>query len=491
MSSRRSLVKGFLSFSIGPWLSALVAFVTTPLITWLLSPEEFGRGSLFLTAYGLLITMVLLGFDGAYVRYFHQYNDSRERASSLLLTFLVTPLTTVFLFSLFLGLFKEEISFLLTGTSDNAGSMMLFLGLLLLVGVLQRFALLIVRMQQKGVLFSLLTLLNSLANAGFIIGYSLLVRKDFNAMLWGRLGGLSLTFLAASLLVERTLWIGFFRKRVTLNASLMKEGFLYGLPLVPAELLTWVLNSMDKIALRSFSSFSEIGLYTAANKLLSALLLLRTSFSMFWVPVAYQKYEDDGDARFFGKVARIMTGLLFLLAMGVILAKDLVVLLLAGEYRGAASVMPFLVFVPTMYTLSEVTMVGINFKKQTHWHIVVSGISVVVNLVGNYLLVPRFGAKGAAIATGGSYIVFFYMRTIVSRRLFPVDYGMVRITVGVILLMSVAFVNTFLPSLWGMAAAGVGIGVLGVLYVHEIRKGFSFGIGILRSRMMRKDLDSR
>ena len=111
--------------------------------------------------------------------------------------------------------------------------------------------------------------------------------------------------------------------------------------------------------------------------------------------------------------------------------------------------------------------------------------------MGNYLLVPRFGAKGAAIATGVSYIVFFYMRTIVSRRLFPVDYGMGRLTVGVILLMSAAVVNTFLPSLWGMAAAGIGIGMLGGLYVHEIRKGFSLGIGILRSRIMRKGSDSR
>ena len=43
-------------------------------------------------------------------------------------------------------------------------------------------------------------------------------------------------------------------------------------------------------------------------------------------------------------------------------------------------------------------------------------VSVLLNLGGNYILIPRYGAEGAAISTCISYIVFFWGRTLLSRK---------------------------------------------------------------------------
>ena len=52
-----------------------------------------------------------------------------------------------------------------------------------------------------------------------------------------------------------------------------------------------------------------------------------------------------------------------LVAVGTIMFKDLIILLLGKDYREASMVIPFLVFMPLMYTISETTVGGIDFKK--------------------------------------------------------------------------------------------------------------------------------
>lgn len=67
---------------------------------------------------------------------------------------------------------------------------------------------------------------------------------------------------------------------------------------------------------------------------------------------------------------------------------------------------PFLAFHPIMYTISEVTVGGLVFKKKSKIQVIVSVVPCVVNFIGNTILVPFYGGRGAAISTGISYILF-------------------------------------------------------------------------------------
>ncbi|HOJ89446.1 MAG TPA: polysaccharide biosynthesis C-terminal domain-containing protein [Pseudothermotoga sp.] len=115
----------------------------------------------------------------------------------------------------------------------------------------------------------------------------------------------------------------------------------------------------------------------------------------------------------------------------------------------------FLILYPIMYTISETTALGINFSKKTYWHIVITGVSAFVNLVGNTMLVPLLGARGAAISTGLSYIIFFTLRTVIAQRYYSVDFDLKRIYVCTFLTVVVAAAGTFLrnPLIYGFLCA--------------------------------------
>jgi O-antigen/teichoic acid export membrane protein len=107
-------------------------------------------------------------------------------------------------------------------------------------------------------------------------------------------------------------------------------------------------------------------------------------------------------------------------------------------------IFPFLLFSPIMYSVSETTVVWINFKKKTYWHIVITAVSALVNYIGNALLVPVYAARGAAISTGVSYIVFFWMRTMISIGLCPeAGYKLKKMICATALMTFAALVGTF------------------------------------------------
>ena len=97
---------------------------------------------------------------------------------------------------------------------------------------------------------------------------------------------------------------------------------------------------------------------------------------------------------------------------------------------------------PIMYTISETTCVGMVLKKKSICQIYVVCISCVVNILGNTILTPIIGAKGAAFSTGLSYIVYFVLRTFFSQKCMCIEFKYKRVAVVIILFLVMAFYHT-------------------------------------------------
>lgn len=96
-----------------------------------------------------------------------------------------------------------------------------------------------------------------------------------------------------------------------------------------------------------------------------------------------------------------------------------------------------------MYTLSEITVGGINYSKKTYWHFVISVVSAILNTILVFILVPRLGGIGASISTAFSYIIFFYARTIISNYYYPINIDIKKVSLSLLLCLSTAYLNTF------------------------------------------------
>jgi len=210
--------------------------------------------------------------------------------------------------------------------------------------------------------------------------------------------------------------------------------------------------------------------------------LIQVGFTTFWTPTAYESYENNPESTgIFEKTSLFISAAMFTLGMLIVVFKDAIFLLLESSYRQAAGISSFLILMPIMYTASEVTVVGINFKKKTYWHMLIATISAGVNILGNFMVVPIYGAKGAALSTGISYIIFFVMRTVISKRLYKVNYHLGKFYFSTVVFVVVAFINTFVNSLFlQVLSAVIGLILVLIVYREQVRYVFDFAIEELK-----------
>src|SRR5699024_7913616 len=110
------------------------------------------------TVTNLVLVVVMFGLDQAYVRFF--YEEEQVSRKKLLRESIKIPMLVNLLFSLLLILFYKPFSKLIIGQYSFSVIIMLIIQNTL--GIIGRFALLVVRMQQKGKLYSVLQVITKL-----------------------------------------------------------------------------------------------------------------------------------------------------------------------------------------------------------------------------------------------------------------------------------------------------------------------------------------
>jgi O-antigen/teichoic acid export membrane protein len=453
----KTFLKRLAGFSIGPIVGAFIGFILVPIQTWLIDPSQLGKAAMYTMAFSLTSLFLNLGIDQAYVR---EYNAEKNKKNLFWNSFLIPFVFSIITAVIYL-IFYEQISFLLFESTEKY--IMQILAFSLPFSVIFRFNTLIIRMEEKARLYSLVQIVQKLINLVLLIIILLFFNRNFKGIIQAQFFSIVSIGIITTFINYNT-WLYKFK----IDKKLIKKITFYGLPLIPTSIMMWVLNSMDKIALRTWADFESIGLYSAAFKIVSVIVIVQTAFSTFWAPTSYRWYENNVEIRKFEMVGNKLNSLLTLLFAFIVLFKDQIILILSPDYRNAAIIVPFLMFYPVMYTLSETTRVGINFTRKTYYNILVAGVAGGVNVLGNFLLVPRYGALGASISTGISYILFFWLRTILSNILWKkLNFTRHLISIGLMFIMAILsvvynnfyidlimfgiiFVYHFKEFLWGM-----------------------------------------
>lgn len=460
-----TILKKFIEFSLGNGIVLILGFLSSPIITRLINPEEFGKFSMFNTVVSLFTLIIILGLDQAYVRFF--YEEDEEKRTSLLFNCIKIPLTINIIFSMLLLILYKPISKFVIGKY----SVVLIVILILhnTFSIIGRFSLLIIRMKQRGKVYSLLQVVGKLSYLTFILLFFRIFSSDYRVLVYAIVFS-NVFVVLLSLFIEKKDWIKLLDNKSKTRVR-KKELISYGIPLIFSMAITWLFQSTDKIFLKAYTDYIEIGIYSSAFAIISLLNAFQSSFTTFWVPVANEKYKNKSSCKeFFIRINDIVTFVMLNIAVILITFKDQIILFLGKDYREAATIFPFLVFIPIMYTISETTVLGINFKKKTKYHIIIAIISCTVNIIGNIILVPILYAKGAAISTGISYLIFFVLRTAISNKLYKVDYKLNRIYVSITLLVGLAIVNSSTKFMKIETVLGIVVLIINVwLYRAEIK----------------------
>ena len=434
---KTSIIAGFLQFFYGNFVVLLLGFVSLPLMTRLLSTEEYGRTSLYLSVVSIIYIFAILGLDQSYIRFFYKEDvDDRK----LFWQCLAAPLGLILVLSAIYFSFSDYFNNILF---ERIG---LDISLLVvgytITSVFERFLFLNIRMEQRGKLYSNLNILSKLLYIAFIVIFVNIYGDDFRVGLYAIT--LPLVIVTGGLFIR---FIALGRKAPSKKHSITtKELLIYGVPFVPMLLMEWLLSSMDKWSIRIFNDFAETGVYSAAMQIMTVILTFKITYVAFWAPIAMEKYEKEPEEivkPFFADMFEKVQFLGVLAAFGLTVCRQIIVLILGPSYREAVKIIPFLCLMPILSILFEMTGQGIKFKGKSIYFNYASLAAIICNLIGNAILVPRYKGIGAAIATAATYIVYFAIGTYLANKCYKVEYKYVRFAIGLVLYIGYAFYATF------------------------------------------------
>ena len=405
---RRSLLHHFLVLGSGTLLYLLVGLIGTPIVTRLVSPADYGTRSMLALYSQIGMVICSLGLDQTLMHHFYEQAELSEQ-KSLLQTCCRLPMFAAAAIGA-----AALISMLLMKRTDLIADLFLLIGNVLAL-LLYRFSTLALRLQYRSGAYSTVQLVQKASYLLLGTALVLLFPRYHGQLLI--LASILSTLIAAGLglLHERELWTP--GVRCVPPQTLLK----YGSPILLGSVLHLLFQSMDRLFLDHFCELSDVGVYSSALNLIAVFSVVQTSFTMLWTNAALDHHvQHPADRRFYQQGNASISVLMLAFGALVVLCKDLIVLLLGSQYQAAASLLPFLMFGPILYTVSETTATGIAIEKRPVYTVLISAGACLANFLGNLLLTPTLGALGAAISTACSYLVFFVLRTTAFQRIFPV-----------------------------------------------------------------------
>lgn len=394
-------IKKVLHFCIGPIGAASIGFIIVPLLTWFFSAEDIGRLNLLQVLTSFVLLLFGLGLDQAYVREYHTTTDK----NALLKAALFPPLVV---FSIFIC-FSLFFSVSLLAFGIDSGYLSVLVCLVFLFSVYSMFLTNVLVMKERGLAYSVSQIaLKVVFIVAMVSSIFFKVENNIVNLLTIHFISVFFVFLILSINLRNELVCMF--QSALLIEHLIKM-LRFGLPLIGAGLAFWGVTAIDRIFLRTMSTFEELGVYSVAVSFAGAALVFKGIFSAIWVPTLY-RWEASGLKP--EKVEKIINIVLFITLILWSLAgmfSWLTDYLLPEKYLDVKFLLIATMAYPLLYTLSEVTGVGIGIQRKTSLSFLAALISLAINLVCNYLLVPNFGAAGAAVSSAISFLGFFMLKT--------------------------------------------------------------------------------
>ena len=476
----KSILKSFLDYFYGNFVVLLLGFISLPLITRVMSADEYGRTAMFQSAVSVIYIFAILGLDQGYIRYFYKEGISRKR---LFLQCLFPPLILIAALSLVYVTFANSFNMFLF--ERHSGDVTALVIAYVITSVFERFVFLNIRMDQRGKLYSNLNILSKVLYISFIVMFTFVLGDDFRVVLYA----LTLPLIIVTVM----LLIRFFyinrAERVSLKSQkdgdiTEKELLKYSIPFIPMLLMEWLLSSMDRWSIRIFNDFTETGIYSAAMQIMTIILTVKITFVAFWSPIAMEKYENESEENckvFFADMFDKVQFLCMCLAIGLTMCRGIIVLILGPKYREAIKIIPFLTLMPVLSILFEMTGQGVKFVKKIKYFNYASFAAIICNLVGNSILVPMYKGVGAALATGITYIVYFAIGTYFAGKCYPVKYDLKRLVITMIMYLAYASFATLTGNQLISALVGAIVFIINLLInLKTVKSLITLGLSMIK-----------
>ena len=194
------------------------------------------------------------------------------------------------------------------------------------------------------------------------------------------------------------------------SAGHMGSVYRLGGALVPSTICGWALTMSDRLFLTSMTSLEQVGIYAVGVMIAQVTDVFLNALGQAYLPNLYEqgpRRDEEGRIRLVQGIYAVV-GVSLVVALTVACAGPYVLeLFIDPRYHSATAVIGWICFSYAFFSIAAIFHGLILVAEKNVLTIYVSSLTLAVNLVGNYLLIGRFGMVGAAM--GNTLSAFAFM----------------------------------------------------------------------------------
>jgi O-antigen/teichoic acid export membrane protein len=198
----------------------------------------------------------------------------------------------------------------------------------------------------------------------------------------------------------------------------------FAVAFLPAGVAFFVLNYGDRFLLLRWAGRDEVGTYALGYKLALAVnLFTRTPLGLVWYARMFDAARLPEGPVLFGRVFTRIQATYVFVGLALCLFQDEAVALLSGSaYAAAARVIPVVVLAYYFLNAADLMDGAFYVRGRPLLKTLVALGSTALTGILYLLLIPVYGAMGAALATLGGFMAHAGLTLVVSQRVFRVAY---------------------------------------------------------------------
>ena len=421
-------------YAIGNIARRLVGFAMLPVYTRFLTAADYGAIGLLTFALALFEPLFGARLGVALPKfYFESPNDREKRAvvwSTLGLTGVVSALSMLVLI-VFRG-FGSEVIF---GDRKYAVALGIF-AVNLLSRPFEDTGMLYLRMHERSSLFlvvSMLKLLLQVALNVLLVVYwqEGVIGVVLSGVISSVAVGLCLTFYVRA------------QEKPAFSLEISQKMFEYCWPLWFSGLAGLYVGSSGGMYLRALGTLSDVGRLELALKFATVVgMVIWMPFYQHWGPLSYRHFKETDGARKFQLAFIGIAVLMFSGGLGIsIFSAPIIRVMSTKQFFSAAALVPILTFGFIINYLRSFFNFCFLATEKTKISSLCQYATAIIITIAYFLLIPRFGLIGAAVAQCVAFVGSFLYTWTISRRYY--DPGFHVKTVGILaFVFFVAYVSS-------------------------------------------------
>ncbi len=214
--------------------------------------------------------------------------------------------------------------------------------------------------------------------------------------------------------IKLTLVVNQLKKRIWISLK-------FSLPIVPGILSALLLSFADRFIINYYYSEVEVADYTVAYTVSSIFMAFFLATNKMWQKFILENLKAN-DLIKLSRAARNYIGIVILVGVMIIILKSYLVLIMANSsYFVILDIIPTIVLGMFFYFLYTVLSNIPFYHKNTIFMALPAIIAAILNIILNFILIPKFGFKVAATTTTISYFIEFVVIYVICLKKYKTD----------------------------------------------------------------------